>query len=472
MSPVADKVDRIHELQDSAREDGGPGMEVDDFFKSVNRLSWTISLLIFQQLGNTMSLLSRQNDNRNWSIGTGNAHLVQDAMTWRPGSFSNPADFCGLFKMGIQALHQSAGLVKTLSSAPENRVEWQELQNKLESFSFFEQVDLEFNISKSGPLPLAELVARAKQLESYRSVWLMEGLGHYYSDFCLRHREMPSLSSLGLPIASLVPMHAGMGLSLAEWLLPSIEQNPSSVQIFLETCRSCSHPGYFGVSCEALGLATRNLYPHLLLPIDEAISAIDEEVIAYFWHGVGRAIYFSPSNFFPWQAAPWQGLRSCFTEPPHAIGRNNALSGFCWALTLVNICHPEIIETFLRHHAGELTQNDAAAEGIGSALVVWIDATSSPQCLDSLRFHHAAPSISAIWQKYVQENCEKALERHQKAQSAMGELFRCQSIRGPIEPLATPQNMPVGTTFDAVISRIVHGVLRPQPVKWQDEKET
>jgi len=443
-------------------------MEVEDFFKSLNRLSWAISLLAFQELGNTMSsLLVRQNGNRNGSTGPGNTRLTQDGRTLPAESISNSFDLRSVFRMGIQALYQSAGLVKTLNSAPESRVAWQELQNKLESFSLFEQVDSELNISKSAPGPVSDLIARAQQHQSYRSVWLMEGLGHYYSDFCLRHGEIPSLSNQELPVASLVPLHAGMGLSVAESLLPCIDQNPASVQTFLQICTNGSSLGYFGVSCEALGLATRNLYPHLLLPIDQALSAISEDIVAYFWHGAGRAIYFSPSNFLPWQAAPWQGLQSCFTEPPHVVGRDNALSGFCWALTLVNIRHPEVMEAFLKHHADELAQSDAAAEGIRSALVVWMNATSCLQRLDSLRYHQPAPVMAATWQKCVRESCEKAVEHLQKTQSAMGELFRCQSTRGSIETQAMPQNMPVGAALDAVISRAAHGVLRPQ-----NERET
>ncbi len=331
---------------------------------------------------------------------------------------------------GLRLLRQSVEVLKAVNTEPDTRIAWQELQNKLEAFLLFEQVDVELKISQLNSRSLEELVERVRWHDSYRSVWLMEGLGHYYSDLHLRCGEAPSaIRSSPLPRASLVPLHAGMGLSLAEWLLPHIEQSPAALRTFIELCGSNSQPGYFGAACEALGLATRNLFPHLLGPIDQALSLASKELVAYFWHGAGRAIYFSPTNFLPWRSAPWKGLWSCLQEPPHAEGRSNAAAGFCWALTLVNVQQPQIIETFLKHHAKEIDENEACANGIRSALAIWAEATSCMSSLEALRRHQPAPATATLWQKHVRRSCEEAMEHHQDrlSKSAPGELFRYQA---------------------------------------------
>ncbi|PYP90379.1 MAG: hypothetical protein DMG65_11730 [Candidatus Angelobacter sp. Gp1-AA117] len=446
-------------------------MAVEELVKSINRLSWAISLLAMQQLGNSMSLLTRQNDflQLRPAHAAGISGLTDgNAIAAQPGMLGR-----SMFRTGLELMHQAADILKSFNSGPDSRIVWQEFQNKLEAFSLFEQVDSELRISQHTAEPLVELVERARSHDSYRSVWLMEGLGHYYSDLHLRRGELPSLAECeSLPAASLVPLHAGMSLSLAEWLLPSIEQNPSAaLQVFIEICRNSSCPGYFGVTCEALGLATRNLYPHLLLQIDQSLSAFSEELVAYFWHGVGRAIYFSPSNFLPWLIVPWQGLQSSLSGPPHSPGRENAVAGFCWALTLVNVRHPEIIEAFLQHHANVLSGNDAAVNGVGSALAIWLQATSSSRSLDALRQYQPSASAAAIWRTHVQQNCEEALKRS-GTHDAMGELFRYRGAgdwaqRGHHQAGGYAQNPTAETTaqatWDAIISRAAHALLRPQP---------
>ena len=431
--------DPIRGPHGSGQEVRGPGMGLEEFFKAINRLSWAISLLAVQQLGNTMSSLFAHPGHHDDSARRGNElgntfpHAMRPDMTFQSDAFSfdafNPRT---MFRAGIQLLQQSADVLKTANPQADGRIAWQELQNKLEAFSLFEQVDSELNISSRALCSLPEWIDRARLGDSYRALWLMEGLGHYYSDLCLRRGDTPSAILSGpLPAASLVPLHAGMGLAFAEWLLPAIEQNPAaSLHEFIELCKANSESGYFGVACEALGLATRNLFPHLLAPIDEALSLMGEELVAYFWHGAGRAIYFSPTNFLPWRAPPWQGLESCFREPPHKLGQDNAVAGFCWALTLVNVREPQIIEAFLKHHAGELTENDACANGIRSALIVWADATSCARCFDALRRYQPEHSVAALWQKHIRQACEKAMEYGGVLRSgrAMVELFRYQSL--------------------------------------------
>lgn len=58
----------------------------------------------------------------------------------------------------------------------------------------------------------------------------------------------------------------------------------------------------------------------------------------------------------------------CLTEPKHETGKRNALSGFCFALTLVNLRQPEVLEAFFKHHPVEAANS---VDGIQAAIAVW-----------------------------------------------------------------------------------------------------
>jgi hypothetical protein len=105
------------------------------------------------------------------------------------------------------------------------------------------------------------------------------------------------------PTERLAALHAGMGLSFASEVLETTSSQPSSAELrnklqeFLSLCLDNSHEGYLDAAYEALGLVVRNLYPHFLMAIDAELAELDHRLVGYFWHGVGRAMYFAPGNF-------------------------------------------------------------------------------------------------------------------------------------------------------------------------------
>jgi len=108
----------------------------------------------------------------------------------------------------------------------------------------------------------------------------------------------------------------------------------------------------------------------LIAPIDLLLSSHYPDLLDYFWHGVGRALYFSPTQFLPLCSKPWQGLDTSLQEPPHEAGRRNAVAGFVWALTLVNIRNTEIVAEFLDRNVAHLPEPQTFVNGLCSALIV------------------------------------------------------------------------------------------------------
>jgi hypothetical protein len=339
----------------------------------------------------------------------------------------------------FDALQQSAAAFSRFVPGRENQLAWQELQRKLRAFVLFEHVDTALDLPPLADVSLSMMVARAAALGPHLAVWATEGLGHYYAERAWAgappQRLLNDERTSELPAWSLIPLHTGMGLSVANRVLAQLGPACASSEIgsalarFVNLCRDNARVGYAEAAVEALGLVARNLYPQLVMLIDEHLATSDEELLAYFWHGVGRAIYFAPTNFLPCADARRRAVESALDEPPHELGRRNALAGLAWALALVNLEQPEIIETVLRQEGERLTGSDAFANGIGSALAVWQDAAPDDPALAAFLRHQPAVDVAEQWRRHVQLPAVEALQQVYpafKAQQRLGELFRYQ----------------------------------------------
>lgn len=347
--------------------------------------------------------------------------------------------------MTFDVMQLSAETLKRLMPGQESRVVWQEFKNKLQAFDLFENVDAALNLSAQSSIPLSSLVEKAYALDTYRAIWATEGLGHYHAERCWERTGIPRKllrddNAAALPAKSLTALHAGMGLSLSNRLLRTVGAQSSESEIrnvlqqFVELCKDNSMPGYVGAVYESLGLVTRNLYPQLVWNIDRQLQKINEKLVGYFWHGLGRATYFAPTNFLPFNSSPWRALEMVRREPTHETGRLNALAGLVWAMVLVNIRQPEILEALLRCHQTELSRSDALSNGVSSAIMIWRDLTDDNSYLDALYQHQpqsSEPALVELWTNQVLRPCRNTLQRFYPAikdHNCLGEVFRYQSL--------------------------------------------
>lgn len=342
-----------------------------------------------------------------------------------------------VMKTAFEVMLQSAEVLKNVTPEGCNRLAWQEFQNKLQAFYLFEHVDSVLGLSADANLTLGEMVSKTRILGPFFSVWATEGLGHYYT-YLITAGLLQSSGSIpkgllsdtnsDLPRDSLVPLHTGMGLALAEALLARGYDTASLAENFLQVCRANARPEYWRASAEALGLVVRNLHPGLIPSLDQYFLQTDEEMLACFWHGVGRGIYFTPPNFLPYWSEPWQGYEMCMREPPHEVGRRNAVAGFAWAMTLVNLRQPEIVAGFLERYGRFLAARDAFANGVFSALVVWLHC--APHDTSVRGFLDYQPDLSNhelghLWEAQVRRAGQAALQFFSTHPDVkMGELFR------------------------------------------------
>jgi hypothetical protein len=132
-----------------------------------------------------------------------------------------------MMKVAFDLMQFSAGTIQRLVPGKESRVVWQEFRNKLEAFDQFENVDHALNLTSAPGVPLTQLV-KIEGLDTQRTIWATEGLGHYHTEtHWLRSRVPSSVISAnnvhGLPAETMAALHASMGLSLAHHPLNTIE---------------------------------------------------------------------------------------------------------------------------------------------------------------------------------------------------------------------------------------------------------
>jgi hypothetical protein len=300
-----------------------------------------------------------------------------------------------------------------------------------------------------GPIDLQQAIAKAYTFGQYAPLWLVEGLGKAYanekwSDSVPVRGLLTTGQGASLPEKSLLMMHAGIGISFAEHLVRPLTPVTPKAEVaaaigrFVDLVRSNSREGYEGPAFESLGLVTRTWYRAMIPLVDELLWGIDRQVVEYFWHGVGRAAFFT--YLLP-NTTAFQGIR---TEAPHQLALLNGIAGSAWAFTLVNIKQPEVLVHAIRTQGQLLSENDAFTNGLVSTTLM-ADATIpgdpfttalcayKPQC--------GCSQLLETWNRLIAVPCQTAsqkyfpvLQKHHR----LGDVFRYQLLDPLVQRLGGP----------------------------------
>src|ERR1051325_6969502 len=227
-------------------------------------------------------------------------------------------------------------------------------------------------------------------------------------------------------------MHAGMGLAFAQQLMNSLTPYSPSEEVrgvlreFITLVQENSRQGYDGAAYESLGLVTRFWHSQMVRMIDEHLRQIAPHLLGYYWHGVGRALYFLPLYFVPGLLSPWLAIER---EAPHEIAYLNMTAGLSWATTIVNVRQPEIMENFLRMQGERVARDPAFTNGLMSTLIMGIDITpGDAYIVQFLEYRPDASDgrVAELWEQLVRSPGRDAvyhihplLQRHER----LGEVF-------------------------------------------------
>ncbi len=323
-----------------------------------------------------------------------------------------------------------------------NQVALRETLNKLHIMELVTKVESVLPKEEVWP-SLKMLIDKSYALGDFGALWAVEGLGQRFTEHMMRKDKNPRqlLDNQGghiLPDKSLTMLHAGIGLAFAKHGL--LGKDASSTKIleqtaaeFIDRCQRNSRGGYLGCAIESLGLVARFEHgPQMVRALDQVLQNHSLEVRANLWHGAGRATYFSPQNFIVGVSSPIQAIAMCFKEPPHELGHLNMLSGLAWAITLVNMKHPEVLGEILEVHKDDIRSSDAFKNGISSSVIIREDTTPGY----AWNYIQSAPQgfsdeLNTMWEENVLDPGQKAIETYHPTLAENGcldEVFRYQDL--------------------------------------------
>lgn len=366
-------------------------------------------------------------------VQRGATNLFFDALTLRafsPGYIS---------RLTSEVAEQSRETLRLFSSGENARLAWQELRNNYEVFNLVKHVSSLLDISEDDEqFDLARLVDEAYALGAYPDLWAVEGLGHLYAlTFWGKGRPIRGIlrdqRADVLPSKSLTMMHAGIGLGFAQQLMNTITPYSDAREIrrvvgeFVTLVEENSRSGYEGAAFESLGLVTRFWHSQMVGVVESHLREIAPHAVGYFWHGVGRSLYFLPLYFVPGLLSAWLAVER---EAPHELARLNMIAGLTWATTIVNVRQPEILENLVRNQGEQMARTPAFTNGVMSTLIMGIDITPDDVYITRFLEYRPDPSdrrTAELWEALVRRPGREAVYRIHRVlqqQERLGEVFQ------------------------------------------------
>ena len=294
---------------------------------------------------------------------------------------------------------------------------------------------------------LADRVARVYEREPETAPFRLERVCYDFVNAAWRRGSEPRALLAGgapLPEASLVLLHAGLGMALARRLLRPLGAGSPAAELdarmrrFMALARDNSRPDLEPVAIEAAGTIVRMFLPRLRVGVARWMRTAEPDREGFYWHGVGRAAYFLPASSLPRSGAMRHALKICRREPPDAATRLDALAGLAFAVTMINWHQPWLIERLFRlvaeepeaagmppGESAEPGEVDAFASGVAACVIarrITIPAAPPPPL-----FAYAPPDAAGsrrveLWDGRVRRPCLAALAQLYPQLAARGQL--------------------------------------------------
>ncbi len=429
-----------------------------DIAKSMIRFSWAATLLGAQQFANVLKPAQRRRgeklrpaasfDGATWAIQGRLDELLQAAFQAGDDLQSEWLDLASdtlvptrWGRVASQMADRSLEALRLAAPGGGGTAVRRELRNRYEIYRLVKGVRKVLDLPPHGQsFSLLEKVARAYELDSFRALWAVEGLGHDYAASLLEHGD-PEVGILSdpelelLPPASLPMLHAGLGLACAEHVLRTIAPHSprrrlrKALDRYVSVCRRNSREAHADAALEALGLVARCFFPDLVPVLGREIEAGDEETLKrIFWHGVGRGIYFVPVNFLPGTSSISHAIQMAERESPDETAHHHALAGVAYAFILVNMADPGILEELLRRH-GDALRGTAFVDGLVASVVMRDEITPEAPVLHEFLAYRPAARLTDLWDETVRIPCHRALTEQDPARRTLsdgqaGEIYQ------------------------------------------------
>ena len=331
----------------------------------------------------------------------------------------------GLPVVMLAAMRRTSRRLGALVSEPA-ATGWRALAMKIEAYEIYRRAQ---PLVREGgqTLSLDQALARVSPEPPRAILWTSEGIGHAHAARMAAVDPARWLSQVAAAREDVrVPVLTGTGLALAEARLPALRRMTSEERARvlagdLARWRSALPDGFAEPLVESQGFAARLLQPALAEDLGRCWERLD--VGPWYWHGSGRAAYFEMRFALPTSTPPWRSpdLREAMPQR-----RVNLFAGLAFAVTLVTMPEPPILERVLRAVAdGALAA--AATHGILSALAIWHGGAPHDPYLEAWRRHVPADAETArLWQSLAAGPAESALGSSVERRRRPADLFAFQ----------------------------------------------
>jgi len=272
--------------------------------------------------------------------------------------------------------------------------------------------------SKAPALIVDEIYAA----DPFGGLWIFEGLGKdVFEAGLIRSPLMDGLLAARAPADPRgdprFMLYAGMGIGIARKAIKKLDRGGDEQSLIravsgvLAQCDELAPSGYVGAAVESLGLASRFMRDADFCRRVQGVLAVSRpSALPFFWHGVGRAIYFHPLTFLPTGRTALPAVDLCRREAPNAEAESSMLAGVAWAATLVNMSCPEVGEWILRDWPTDQREKEPLVAGVLSAVAMRC-ATAPMDENVAIAIRHRSTDRAAVWQAFVQAPFVAARER-------------------------------------------------------------
>jgi hypothetical protein len=324
------------------------------------------------------------------------------------------------------------------------RVAYLEAKNKAKIMMLVQ--NLHSYMDAEGKTPIQTIVEKCYAQGSFPALWAIEGAGKDIAEWHMARSENPVgiLTNLSLDEkwngAGLM-LHAGSGMGYAKFYMDKLKSGYTDADVTnlvrrsVDLCRANSQEGYYGAAIESLGLVSRFMQDNAFCrKIHTALMEYAPDSVGFYWRGVGRSVYFSPLNFLPGFVRPCRAIKMCEDEAPNLEMKETMLAGVAWALTVVNMVTPEVMEWALANHDDYFSGSPGFFNGVTSAVVMRHDTTLDDPLVPQFMNHKPDSknrTLCGLWNSKIKGSLQTALDTVYpilKKTKHLDQVFKYQSL--------------------------------------------
>lgn len=272
--------------------------------------------------------------------------------------------------------------------------------------------------------PVPALVEKCYSLGQFPALWAIEGLGKDIGEWHMKRDENPRGIMQDIQLdpkwdGAWLMLHAGEGMAFAKYYIDrmktrSDDEIDHAVKRAVDLCRANSRPGYFGAAMESLGLVSRFMGDgKYCLKVDRVLKSYAPDCRGFFWRGAGRAIYFHPINFFPGLVTPCRAIGMCANEAPDPEMLQNLMAGVAWAMTVVNMITPQVMEWAIANHDDYFSGSPGYFSGVISSCIMRYDTSPQLDLIQKFRYYkpdQSNPVLAGLWNSKITGSLNTALD--------------------------------------------------------------